>query len=225
MYRAGLAKLLVVGVVVLGLSVAATHVYAGCHHRHACGTDCCGGCDLGWGGDFSYGAGCGCCGTCGGLASGYGRAAGYMGAPATSGCCGGHSGGGLYSAPLAPVNGPATMPNGVPTAVPTTTVPVLPGRTSGEPANADSGSLTVWVPEEATVTINGLPTKMTGNVRHFFSRDLTPGKPYHYQVQAEIVRNGKTLTDVQTVTLVAGERGSVAFHFNAMDAEGLAAAK
>jgi uncharacterized protein (TIGR03000 family) len=79
---------------------------------------------------------------------------------------------------------------------------------------ADSGILTVWVPYEAKVTINGMLTKSTGSKRHFVSYGLRPGYSYKYEVKAEIVREGKILTETQTVSVTAGDRGGVAFGFN-----------
>ena len=104
------------------------------------------------------------------------------------------------------------------------TTPVLPDRrhhvrrcqasTSIEPTAGDSGILTVWVPNEAKVTINGLLTKSTGSKRHFVSYGLRPGYTYKYEVKAEVVREGKIVTEEQTVSLTAGEHGGVAFGFN-----------
>jgi len=95
-------------------------------------------------------------------------------------------------------------------------------HTSIEPTTGDSGVLTVWVPYEAKVTINGLLTKSTGSKRHFVSYGLRPGYTYKYEVKAEIVHEGKIVTESQTVSLTAGERGGVAFGFNIPSSEGLA---
>ena len=50
-------------------------------------------------------------------------------------------------------------------------------RTSIEPTAGDSGILTVWVPNEAKVTINGMLTKSTGSKRHFVSSACAPATP------------------------------------------------
>ena len=112
-----------------------------------------------------------------------------------------------------------------PAGIPGTTQPVTPDgggllppipakSTSIEPTAADTGNLTVWVPNEAKVTINGMLTKSTGSKRHFVSYGLRPGYTYKYVVKAEIVREGKIVTEEQTVSLTAGDRGGVAFGFN-----------
>ena len=64
------------------------------------------------------------------------------------------------------------------------------------------------------MTINGLLTKSTGSKRHFVSYGLRPGYTYKYEVKAEIVREGKIVTEEQTVSLTAGEQSGVAFGFN-----------
>ena len=62
----------------------------------------------------------------------------------------------------------------------------MPGKgASIEPAAGESGLLTVWVPYDAKVTINGLLTKSTGSKRHFVSYGLRPGYTYKYEVKAE----------------------------------------
>jgi uncharacterized protein (TIGR03000 family) len=78
----------------------------------------------------------------------------------------------------------------------------------------NSGTLTIWVPAEAKVTINGFATKSSGSKRQYVSFGLVPGSSYKYVVKAELVRDGQLLEECQTVTLVAGQRGAVAFGFN-----------
>ena len=94
---------------------------------------------------------------------------------------------------------------------------VKPDGASLEPTAGDSGILTVWVPNEAKVTINGLLTKSTGSKRHFVSYGLRPGFTYKYKVEAEIVREGKVVTDERTISLTAGEQSGVAFGFNTQE--------
>jgi uncharacterized protein (TIGR03000 family) len=57
-------------------------------------------------------------------------------------------------------------------------------------------------------------TKTTGSKRHFVSYGLRPGYTYKYVVKAEIVREGKIVTEEQTVAITAGDRSGVAFGFN-----------
>ncbi|MBN1394261.1 MAG: TIGR03000 domain-containing protein [Pirellulales bacterium] len=101
--------------------------------------------------------------------------------------------------------------------------PVEPPTMPAEPAPTPeinttsfdtSGVLTVWVPYDAKVTINGLKTTSTGSRRQFVSHGLTPGFSYTYVVKAELVRDGQLLEDTRTVTLTAGKVKAVAFGFN-----------
>ena len=98
--------------------------------------------------------------------------------------------------------------------------PVLP-KTSATSAD-NSGILTVWVPYDAKVTINGLETRSTGSRREFVSYGLKSGLSYKYVVQAQVVREGKLLEDTRTVTLTAGQIEAVAFGFNTQPTEQVA---
>lgn len=107
---------------------------------------------------------------------------------------------------------------------PTTPPPVKTSAMSFE----TSGVLTVWVPYDAKVTINGLVTKSTGSRRQFVSYGLKPGLSYKYVVKAELVRDGQTVEDsppTRTVNLTAGQITAVAFGFNLTPPEQVAASK
>ncbi len=93
----------------------------------------------------------------------------------------------------------------------------------GEPTRSDSGLLTVYVPFDAKVLINGMETKATGSRRQYVSYGLAPGYRYKYEVRAQIVRDGKLVEEVKTVYLTAGAKEGLAFGFNPQAAEGLAA--
>ena len=88
-----------------------------------------------------------------------------------------------------------------------------------------SGVLTVWVPYDAKVTVNGRETKSTGSRRQFISYGLKPGLSYKYVVKASVVRDGQTVEDTRTVNLTAGQLESVAFGFNPTPPEQMAAAQ
>jgi uncharacterized protein (TIGR03000 family) len=97
------------------------------------------------------------------------------------------------------------------------------GNSSGGPTRADSGLLTVWVPYDAKVTVNGLPTQSTGSRRRFVSYGLRPGFSYKYVVRAEIVRGAQVVEDTKTIVLTAGGQGDLAFSFNVLPTQSLAA--
>ncbi len=121
-------------------------------------------------------------------------------------------------APAPALGIPGTAPAVAPDAPIT---PPVPGKgASIEPAAGESGLLTVWVPYDAKVTINGLLTKSTGSKRHFVSYGLRPGYTYKYEVKAELVHEGKIYDDVKTITLTAGGQNGVAFGFNLPEIRG-----
>ena len=92
------------------------------------------------------------------------------------------------------------------------------------PTPETSGVVTVWVPYDAKVTINGLATRSVGSRRQFVSFGLKPGFSYKYDIHAEVVRDGKLVEDTHTVTLTAGQNTAVAFGFNTNPAESVASA-
>ncbi len=77
------------------------------------------------------------------------------------------------------------------------------------------GLLTVSVPTDAKIFVNGTATTSTGEVRQYVSRDLAGGMSYAYEVRAEIVRDGQTLEQTKTIDLRAGATNSLAFDFEA----------
>jgi uncharacterized protein (TIGR03000 family) len=108
---------------------------------------------------------------------------------------------------------------------PTETTPApAPTKTSSQSAE-NSGVLTVWVPYDAKVTVNGRETKSTGSRRQFISYGLKPGLSYKYVVKAEVVRDGQIVEDTRTVALTAGQITAVAFGFNVMPSEQVAASR
>jgi uncharacterized protein (TIGR03000 family) len=115
-----------------------------------------------------------------------------------------------------------------PAAPETPSEPALPGpgaddsTTGFVPARGDSGLLTIRVPADAQVVINGLETKSTGSRREYVSYGLKPGLVYRYEIRARIVRNGRLLEDARTVYLTAGARKAVALYSAAKPEESIA---
>jgi uncharacterized protein (TIGR03000 family) len=91
-------------------------------------------------------------------------------------------------------------------------LPALP-KTSATSAE-NSGALTVWVPYDAKVYVNGKETRSTGSRRQYISYGLEPGMSYKYVVKVQVVRNGELQEDTKTATLTAGAIQAVAFGFN-----------
>jgi len=73
--------------------------------------------------------------------------------------------------------------------------------------------LSVSVPAEAKIFVNGAETTSTGNERQFVSRGLTAGNRYEYEVRAEMLRDGNTVTETKTVTLGPGQQVNLTFNF------------
>ncbi len=127
-------------------------------------------------------------GSSGGWGSSGGSSGGYSG-----GSSGGSSGGGvIYSEPAIetqkPMEGEA---------------PAIE-KQGGLDKNSEA-MLTITLPDDAKVFVNGKPTRATGGDRHFISRGLVPGNVYTYEVKAIVERDGRDIEEVKTVKLAAGE--------------------
>jgi uncharacterized protein (TIGR03000 family) len=82
-------------------------------------------------------------------------------------------------------------------------------KQTGLPLNG--AMLTVSVPADARVLVNGVLTRSTGDVRRYVSRNLNPGFHYTYEVTAEATVDGRTVTQSRTVQLRAGDQAALAF--------------
>jgi uncharacterized protein (TIGR03000 family) len=162
----------------------------GCHGGYGCNG---GGC---------YGGGYGCYG--GGYAYGcYGG--GYGGC--YGGGYGGCYGGGMIMAPAgtAPKMEGGKKPEGI--KAPT------PGTPKPEAFLPTPATIVVSLPAEAKLTIDGAATKSTSATRVFASPALEPGKEFVYNLKAELVRDGQTLTATKQVTVRAGDETNVTLEF------------
>ena len=159
----------------------------------------------------SYSSG-GCCGSCG---YSYGN---------SCGSCGYSYGGSYGYSSCSSCYAASAVSTSAATLATTTTgeQPVSTSTASGSFAE-DSGTLTVTVPEDATVTVNGLTTRSTGSRRTFTSSGLKPGLHYNYVVHVQAVRNGRAEEATRTVALTVGQTASVAFDLDAKPAEQVAA--
>lgn len=80
--------------------------------------------------------------------------------------------------------------------------PTPPGE-----AEWESIFISVTVPEDAKVTVNGKPTVSEGKTRQFVIRALEPGKKYKFVISAETVNSwGIVMQDSKTLTPVTGTR-------------------
>jgi uncharacterized protein (TIGR03000 family) len=127
------------------------------------------------------------------------------------GSSGGSSGGySVQSVPSAPAAAPA--PGVVPGEVPADGA-VAP--TNG--ASIGSGRaaiLSVRVPAEAKLYVNGMLTRSTGSERRYISNGLRPGFNYTYELRAQTERNGQMVEERKVVQLQAGQTAEVDFPLN-----------
>lgn len=74
--------------------------------------------------------------------------------------------------------------------------------------------LTLKVPAEAKVTLAGVETKQSGEVRQFSTTRLAAGQAWqNYQIVVELDREGQTLREERTVTLTGGRAQELSIGF------------
>jgi uncharacterized protein (TIGR03000 family) len=143
-------------------------------------------------------------------------------------CCTSDVGSGTSAPAPTPASRPAPSPT--PTLAPPpqydpSSAPAITEPKTSAKSPETSGTLTVVVPNDAKVTVNGRETQSLGSHRQFVSYGLKPGFSYKYVVHAEVVRNGIVQEDNRTVILTAGQSTALAFGFNTNAADGLAMAQ
>jgi uncharacterized protein (TIGR03000 family) len=75
----------------------------------------------------------------------------------------------------------------------------------------NSALLSVKVPADAKVFVNGRETTSTGIDREYISRDLQAGARYNYDVRAEFTRDGQSVSENKSIQLTAGQTANVDF--------------
>jgi len=182
-----------------------------------------GGC--GYGGCGYGGCGYGGCGNGGYGNGGYGYGGYGNGGYGNGGCgCGGYAmTDALAAAPMVALDAPTGAPALALSPAPASVSP-KPGNTTDDPK--DGAAITVWVPEDAKVYLNGYLTKSTGNDRLYTtSYGLKSGFSYKCEVRAEITRDGKTIEETHSVTLSAGSQSTLAFKFDDKAARNVASTR
>jgi uncharacterized protein (TIGR03000 family) len=179
----------------------------GKHRGHGCnGGYACSGYGGGYGCSGAVVASC--CGCTGGYAGGYGGGYGAVGVPMGAG------------APVmgAPMGAPGATPNVAP--APAEKRPEEPRRAEPKPPAASNApaKLLVSLPADAALTIDGQATTSTGTTREFASPVLEAGRDYVYTLKANIVRDGKTVEESQTIRVRAGQTSEVSFGLTAVAA-------
>jgi uncharacterized protein (TIGR03000 family) len=76
-------------------------------------------------------------------------------------------------------------------------------------------SLTLHVPAEATVTLAGVATKQTGEVRQFATNKLTAGQVWNdYKVVVEMEKDGQMVREERTLNLTGGQPQELTVNFD-----------
>jgi uncharacterized protein (TIGR03000 family) len=79
------------------------------------------------------------------------------------------------------------------------------------PSEKAPTTLTVELPANATLYVDGGLVKGEGAVRTFNTPELERGQSFYYELKAEVVVNGQTRTEEQKVIVRAGEPAKATF--------------
>jgi len=83
--------------------------------------------------------------------------------------------------------------------------------TAPKPEQEEVARVTVKVPENTQLYVDGVQFPQFSGERTFNTPRLTVGQPYHYSFKAEITRDGQKVSETQNVTVQAGKDISVDF--------------
>lgn len=86
-----------------------------------------------------------------------------------------------------------------------------PAEDDSASVESDSALLTVSVPEDALVFVNGFQTKAVGLVRSFKSSGLKPGFVYNYEVEVTYQVDGAERTETKSIKLRSGTSQTLIF--------------
>jgi uncharacterized protein (TIGR03000 family) len=79
--------------------------------------------------------------------------------------------------------------------------------------------LTLHVPSDAVVTLAGVPTKQTGEVRLYTTTRLASGQVWgDYKVVVSLERDGQTLREERTLQLTGGQAQELSIDFDSNEA-------
>jgi uncharacterized protein (TIGR03000 family) len=80
---------------------------------------------------------------------------------------------------------------------------------------AAPATLVVSGAADATVTVGGYVATSQGETRVLVTPALEAGQSYHYDLKAEVVRDGQRVTLTQAITVRPGEKTEVSLDFAA----------
>ena len=88
-----------------------------------------------------------------------------------------------------------------------------PGDNPGSVRGPAPATLLVRLPADATLTIDGSPTRATSGERRFVTPTLQPGKAYYYLLKAEVDRRGQKVQASRNVKIEAVRTAEVTLEF------------
>jgi uncharacterized protein (TIGR03000 family) len=97
-----------------------------------------------------------------------------------------------------------------PAPAPVKEMPKLPEK-KPESSSEDMARLTIKAPIDMRISVDGQQTARDAAEMTFRTPALEQGKNYFYQVKAEVVREGKTVTETKRVLVRAGQQAVVDF--------------
>jgi uncharacterized protein (TIGR03000 family) len=154
--------------------------------------------------DCHFRGGCGCYGGCNG--GGYGGDGGW-------GYGMGGNGGTMSPSTTMP-SGATTTPSGE---------KLMPPTPDKETMASSRAKLIVELPPDAKLYIDDLPISKTSEVANFITPTLKRERSYYYLVRAEVIRDGKPVTQTRRVTVRAGQTARA--NFKDMDTEAVSTAR
>jgi len=88
----------------------------------------------------------------------------------------------------------------------------MPQKVDAPPGHADGAArVHVRVPGDADIWFDGAKTTQKGSDREYESPQLVPGQEYRYELRAQWLEHGRTVTQARQVTVHAGDRVNVDF--------------
>lgn len=85
------------------------------------------------------------------------------------------------------------------------------GKDKSKVSAPTTGRVTVRLPADAKLTVDGVVCPLTSATRTFDTPPLEPGRQYYYMLTAEVTRDGKVQSDTKRVIVEAGQESSVDF--------------
>ena len=93
----------------------------------------------------------------------------------------------------------------------TVTLKELKPWTAPKPDKEETALINVRLPEEAKLFVDGVLCPLTSSERSFDTPPLERGKSFSYTLKAEIIRDGKTVSETKRIAVEAGRTVSVEF--------------